>query len=58
LYLVTGGGARTLTKPLPLIVLPPGSMGRPAFARSHAVRLFRVTSSTIAMSDIWLDPAP
>ena len=58
LYSDTGGGARTLNKPPPLIVLPPGPVGRPAFARSHAVRLFRVTPSTIAMSDIWPDPTP
>ena len=58
LYFVTGGGARTVNKPPPLFVLPAGSGGRPAFARSHATRLFRVTPSTSAMSDTWPDPAP
>ena len=58
LYCVTDGGARTLNKPPPLFVLPAGSGGKPAFARSHAARLLRVTPSTSAMSDIWPDPAP
>lgn len=56
-YFVTDGGARTVNK-LPTVLVPPaGSGGRPAFARSQAVRLSRVTPSTIAMSDIWADPA-
>lgn len=52
LYLVTGGGARTLTKPLTVPVPIAESAGKPAFARSHATRFCRVTPSTIAMSDI------
>jgi hypothetical protein len=57
LYLATEGGARTLTKP-PVVTVPrAGSVGKPAFARSHAVRFCRVTPSTIAMSDICPDPA-
>ncbi len=57
LYFVTGGGARTLNKPLTLLVPPTGSRGKPALARSHALRLSLDTPSTIAMSDNWLDPA-
>jgi hypothetical protein len=59
LYFVTDGGARTLNRPPPTVLLvpPADSGGRPAFARSHAERLFLVTPSTIAMSDIWLEPA-
>ena len=57
LYFDTDGGARTLNKPPTVLVPPAGPGGRPAFARSHAVRLFLVTPSTIAMSDIWLEPA-
>jgi hypothetical protein len=56
LYFVTDGGARTLNKP-PTLLPPAGSGDNPAPARSHAVRLSRVTPSTIAMSDNWLDPA-
>ena len=56
LYFVTDGGARTLNRP-PTLLPPAGSGGNPAPARSHAVRLSRVTPSTIAMSDNWLDPA-
>jgi len=57
LYFATDGGARTLNKPLTLLVLPTGSGGKPALARSQASRLPRVTPSTIVMSDSWLDPA-
>jgi hypothetical protein len=57
LYSATEGGARTLTKP-PVVPVPRvGSVGKPAFARSHAVRFCRVTPSTIAMSDNCPDPA-
>jgi len=57
LYSVIDGGARTVTKPLSALV-DVDTEGRPAFARSHAARLCRVTPSTIAMSDIWPDSAP
>jgi hypothetical protein len=56
LYFVTDGGARTLNR-LATLLPPAASEGNPAPARSHAVRLSRVTPSTIAMSDNWLDPA-
>lgn len=57
LYFATDGGARTLNR-LPTLLAPPaGSGGKPAPARSHALRLSRVTPSTIAISDSWLDPA-
>ena len=51
LYFVTDGGARTLNKPPGWLALPAGAGGKPALARSHALRLFFVTPSTIAMSD-------
>ena len=51
LYFVTDGGARTLNKPSRLLELPAGAGGKPALARSHAVRLSFVTPSTIAKSD-------
>jgi hypothetical protein len=57
LYFVTDGGARTVNKPPTVLVPPADSRGRPAFVRSHAVRLFLVTPSTIAISDIWLELA-
>jgi hypothetical protein len=52
LYFVTDGGARTLNKPPSWLALPAGAGGKPALARSHAVRLSFATPSTIAMSDI------
>jgi hypothetical protein len=52
LYFVTDGGARTLNKPPSWLALPTGAGGKPALARSHAVRLSFATPSTIAMSDI------
>jgi hypothetical protein len=51
LYFVTDGGARTLNKPSGLLVLPAGAGGKPAPARSHALRLSFVTPSTRAMRD-------
>jgi hypothetical protein len=51
LYFVTDGGARTLNKPSSLLVLPAGAGGKPAPARSHALRLSFETPSTMAMSD-------
>jgi hypothetical protein len=51
LYFVTDGGARTLNKLPTWPVLPAGAGGKPALARSHALRLSFVTPSTIAISD-------
>lgn len=52
LYFVTDGGARTFNKPPRLLALPAGAGGKPALARSHALRLSFATPSTIAISDI------
>lgn len=51
LYFVTDGGARTLNNPSGLLALPAGTGGKPALARSHALRLSCETPSTMAISD-------